>query len=247
MSKVNYEKRLVHELLVRAYKRKQGSNKRPSVSPEIFCPGYYDNNFSIREKSLFNEAAERLEAAGLVTIERDRGGYNISKVRVDLNSLEALEAFSAERYGLRVRGEAESILEDFERSYSGIEPMIDEHLKQISDKAFTSPQTIDFDEERRLLDAAGFLSKNISSRGLYVREASELIYGESKALEKRLKAICKILGVESLAELGIMSTDDMIQLRGNIVVYAGGSATDYSEFSKGFGFYREDIASLERI
>lgn len=245
MMSSKYRRELVEELLRKYYARKEGSKRRPFVKPDRFYGRYYGNDCDLKEKELLEDDFKALESDGIVEIRWGAGKYEIIKVLLNPAAAAELQKIAETEFGIQTRLSAEAGLLSLEQRYGGICSETDRILSEISCKAGRAPQITDLTEWERILQAVVFLKKDRES--LYLREASSLIYGQTKTLERYEARVLSILGADSIEEFKVLHPDAPFHIRGDVELDFGEKVVDVRCFSKGISFEKEDLEHLRRI
>ena len=192
-----YEVKIVNALLKKYYKRKS-IYKDNEIHRRIVLPidkvlkDYASYNVSLEEKELVNNAVHSLETKGFISSSKLKLSDDYQKLYLEDREIDRLEEFATKELGIIPRSfvadELYSIIED----YKGKGPITDFYINEIKNIIQNSSIPLDSLKEEEILKALAFLESN--KEFLYIREASMLIYGDSKYLEiSRRSQVCSVI------------------------------------------------------
>ena len=229
------------ELLRRLYRRSYSSRVRVRVTPTLFYRGYRRENRDLNEKYTLDAAFKELERRGFLEIRRETLSSDIQAAYLFHSAEKDFQRYAEER-GLPVRENAYDEALHIKDMYAGICSVIDEELDSMVKLAKTDPRSFGLRRNNYIqrFKAAAFLSGN--TKRLYMREASCLIFGNSKELEKNVKdKICSMFNSDSLDRFNVYSPDALVRFRGDIEIHMDSQIIDVSVFKSGLSISREDI------
>ena len=244
MRSEEYKKSIVEKLLKKCYDRKEGSNRRPMMKPKEVYELYKSNKAVIAEKKAFEIAAKQLAETGLIQVTYDRYGYNIEKLMLEIEKIHELEVLAG-TFGIKIRSEVQEEMKSF-LPYKGIDERIDRYIDQVQKKYQSDPQkSSGLKKEIDIVKAASFLCQNKDE--LYEREASAILFGETKVFEKIRDNVLSLLEEDSLDVFNIMKTDNYIHICGNAIIRIHGTSIDIGCLDGGMGISSTDIDKIEQI
>lgn len=259
-----YEVKIVNALLKKYYKRKS-IYKDNEIHRRIVLPidkvlkDYASYNVSLEEKELVNNAVHSLETKGFISSSKLKLSDDYQKLYLEDREIDRLEEFATKELGIIPRSfvadELYSIIED----YKGKGPITDFYINEIKNIIQNSSIPLDSLKEEEILKALAFLESN--KEFLYIREASMLIYGDSKYLEiSRRSQVCSVisryLGAngeevfedENLLErFNIYDTDQEICIKGPFEIEINGRRINIDGLSGGVSFSIKDINQITNI
>lgn len=240
-----YYKAIVAEFIKKIYTRKPWSKQRPRLTPRILYTKYHTNYRDLEIKHALDSAAAKLEADGIITVERLPYSSDILGMYLELDAIERIEDI-AKDLGVIVRSSVSSRVYDLAERYEGLSRETDEALLELKDRMMKRPSSIDADTEENIFKGAAFLLEN--DRPLYIREASCLAYGSSKVMERLEPKLCSLLKTDSLEKYSVEKPDPLIQIRGRVDICMGdGSVLKAELFRSGLGFRAGDLDDTCRI
>lgn len=246
--KEEYINMIIRDLLRKVYCRKYGSKVRASIVPKSFYSAYKRDNCSLERKHELNEAIAFLEGEGFLSVIREDYSSDVRKAYLERDREEDFFRFASSR-GIPVRENACVDAMRLKDTYGGIDKRIDARIRSMISEAKKNPFAYDINRRgyEDLLRAAVFIVGN--KRNLYIREASALIFGDTKILEKQYEnKLLSLFGEDTLEPFNIKHTDTLIRMRGNITIHFSEFLLDVRKFPKGIVISKEDIDTIaERI
>lgn len=184
MRSKEYKKKILELFLEKHNSRiakKVQTNKRIQLLPKDVYKDYEKNNANIEEKRYFNEAVAQLKSYGFVTAELFPMSDDIKKLYFVIDSVDDVYQYMKEEYGIKTKNEnileIERIISAYENAGDIAKTYCNNLLRDIEDiKHMASSSRIEAN-----LKMISFLSSN--QENLYIREASMLVYGDSKWFE----------------------------------------------------------------
>jgi len=229
MNSKEYGKSIIDKLLNKYNKRlasKTETNRRVILKPTELYKSYADNNADIDEKQNFNEAVELLLKLDFVTVNRLKFSLDIEKIYLCEDKVDELYEYLNSEYGiipqnLQIR-HVKELIEQYDNGDGLVKHYCNTLLLQLEDMW----KVLDFVLVEPNLKMLRFLEKN--PEDLYVREASMLVYGDSKWFEKNnYDEICNI----ARNFLGIPADED--ELNDTILAYYHVFPAEQEIFIKG--------------
>ncbi len=261
---VNYEEKILTLLAdkYRKSKKDRGTNviaRRTKLTPSQLYKSYTKNDGDIAQIDSLNEAIRRCGEKGFVTY--DREGF-ISEIRciylVD-EKIDEIEHYLEETYGYEPKSVKQRYAQRLIDTYAGRSPAANrecEKLRQVLENHKTPSRLPQIED---LLKALVFIENNQET--LYLREASSLIYGDSKYLEETmLGSVCRALRDflgrpcgeaevedEILEEYHIIRERQRLCLKGDVTVQIQGKTLELGAFRNGFEFFAEELENIGQI
>lgn len=139
-----------------------------------------------------NQAAMHCRQMGFLTFETEKFSNEIRNIDLVDEKIEELEAYLEQTYHYESKASKRQYVEELIAVYSGRSPAAElecRKLRQALEKNRIPPK---YQQAKDLLKALVFIENNREE--LFLREASMLIYGDSKYLEEAmLHPVCKAL------------------------------------------------------
>ncbi|MCD8300091.1 MAG: DUF2220 domain-containing protein [Clostridiales bacterium] len=261
---VNYEEKMLSALVkkYRESKKDSGTNtivRRTKIQPTSLYRDYRRNDADISQIEAVNEAARHCAQMGFLTFESDKFSNEIGDIFLIDDKIDEIEDYLESAYGIESKASKRRYVEGVINDYSGISPSSDrecEKLKNTLDKNRIPQKYL---QTEMLLKALVFIENN--TEDMFLREASILIYGDSKYLEENtLRQVCSALRAVSDREMQSGEVEDEILedyhiyrekrkicLKGNAVLRIGDREMDVGAFKDGMGFFTDDIERVEYV
>lgn len=266
--------------------RREGmkSQRRVMLKPSALYRHYADNNADISVKQEIHEAVDKLLDLGMVTADYLKFSTDIEKICLCEDKAEEIYRYLEEEYGDipqgRLRQQAESLLEKYGQGgdSSGISGCTGENIEcsaENSDIAAGILVTPYISSIRLMLEKPGYcpdperIGANLkmlrfmeeNREKLYVKEASMLVYGDSKWFEEHnYDEICSIarqaLGMPQeederndavLARFGIYPTEQEIFIKGDWILEGKDHVVRTAGMKGGIAVLSGDIQDLVKI
>ena len=266
--------------------RREGmkSQRRVMLKPAALYRHYADNNADISVKQEIHEAVDKLLDLGMVTADYLKFSTDIEKICLCEDKAEEIYRYLEEEYGDipqgRLRQQAESLLEKYGQGgdSSGIRGCTGENSERSDETSgaeagsLVAPYICDV---RVMLEKPGYcpdperIGANLkmlrfmeeNREKLYVKEASMLVYGDSKWFEEHnYDEICSIarqaLGMPQeederndavLARFGIYPTEQEIFIKGDRILEWKAPVVRSAGMKGGIAVLSGDIQDLVKI
>lgn len=267
------------------------SQRRVMLKPSALYRHYADNNADISVKQEIHEAVDKLLDLGMVTADYLKFSTDIEKICLCEDKAEEIYRYLEEEYGDipqgRLRQQAESLLEKYGvgENSSGIRGCAGEISGRIDETSGRSDETSGTEagslvapyicNVRLMLEKPGYcpdperIGANLkmlrfmeeNREKLYVKEASMLVYGDSKWFEEHnYDEICSIarqaLGMPQeederndavLARFGIYPTEQEIFIKGDWILEWKDHVVRTAGMKGGIAVLSGDIQDLVKI
>lgn len=260
----DYEERML-TILVDKYRRSRkdsGTNvivRRTKLAPSSLYKGYDRNDGDMEQIEAVNRAAIRCREMGFLTFDTESFSSQIRNIYLVDEKIEELECYLEKKYHYEPRNSKKRYVEGLIASYGGQSPASErecEKLRQVLKKN-RIPQN--YLQTEDLLKALVFIENN--QKEIFLREASMLIYGDSKYLEENvLQPVCRALREqldcpceddeledEILEKYHIAREKQKLCLKGNIVLQKEGKELELGDFSDGVCFFSGEVEEIEHI
>ena len=260
----NYEEKILITLAekYRRSKKDSGTNvtaRRTRVLPRELYKKYNQNDGDLEQIGALNQAALRCRELGFVTYEMQGFSSEIQAIYLVDEQIGAVEAYLTERYQYESKSAKIKYIEGILAKYGGKSPAAERECEKLRQALAKNRIPAKYLQTEELLQALVFIEQN--EKELFLREASVLIYGDSKYLEENmLSLICRTLRdfrnqpcEEGELEDGILEAYHIIRekrricLKGNVEVTMAGRTLDAGACSDGIEFFAWDLEQIGRI
>lgn len=261
MSSKDYKK-IIMESLLKKYNRSSRStntNRRIILRPEEVYKAYDKNNAALSEKQYINEAVSELLELGFITADYLKFSDDIEKIYLCEGILDDIYVYMESEYGIVPQSTISKKVHEIINHYLGtgeIAPKYCEFLlAQVENPRLTIvPEKVDAN-----LKMICFLENN--KEKLYVREASMLVYGDSKWFENNnYDEICTFLrtatGImndegerndEILSVFHVFPAEQEILIKGDWKIEWEEYTLEVSKIPGGIGIASGNIQRIKRI
>lgn len=259
-----YEEKMLTALAekYRKSKKDSGTNvivRRTRITPSQLYKGYNRNDGDMTQIEAVNQAAMHCRQMGFLTFETEKFSNEIRNIDLVDEKIEELEAYLEQTYHYESKASKRQYVEELIAMYSGRSPAAElecRKLRQALEKNRIPPKYL---QAKDLLKALVFIENNREE--LFLREASMLIYGDSKYLEEAMlhpvcKALREFLGRpcgedeledEILEEYHIRREKQKLCLKGDVMLQNGGKELELGNFADGVEFFSDELDGIERI
>lgn len=259
-----YEEKMLTALAekYRKSKKDSGTNvivRRTRITPSQLYKGYNRNDGDMTQIEAVNQAAMHCRQMGFLTFETEKFSNEIRNIDLVDEKIEELEAYLEQTYHYESKASKRQYVEELIAVYSGRSPAAElecRKLRQALEKNRIPPKYL---QAKDLLKALVFIENNREE--LFLREASMLIYGDSKYLEEAMlhpvcKALREFLGRpcgedeledEILEEYHIRREKQKLCLKGDVMLQDGGKELELGNFADGVEFFSDELDGIERI
>lgn len=260
----------IKEILDRLMKKYQNRTARPEggltnrriiLKPTEIYRNYADNNADISVKQEIHEAVEFLKDMGMVTADHLKFSTDIEKIFLCVEKTEEIYQYLEETYGDvprgRLRQQAETLLDACDCPETG--SLVRMYCRSIRDQL----ERPSYSPEPKLIEANLKMLKFIEENreDIYVKEASMLVYGDSKWFEEHnYEEICNIARMvlnkpreedepndAVLAQYHIQPTEQEIFIKGNWRLEWEDHVIEAAELKGGIAVLSNDIQHIKKI
>ena len=259
-----YEEKMLTALAekYRKSKKDSGTNvivRRTRITPSQLYKGYNRNDGDMTQIEAVNQAAMHCRQMGFLTFETEKFSNEIRNIALVDEKIEELEDYLEQTYHYESKASKRQYVEELIAVYSGRSPAAElecRKLRQALEKNRIPPKYL---QAKDLLKALVFIENNREE--LFLREASMLIYGDSKYLEEAMlhpvcKALREFLGRpcgedeledEILEEYHIRREKQKLCLKGDVMLQNGGKELELGNFADGVEFFSDELDGIEHI
>lgn len=262
MSNKDYKKVILDGLLKKynnRYAKNITTNRRIILYPKELYKYYERNNADILEKQGINEAVSELSLMGFITADPLKFSDDIEKIYLSEEKLNAIYEYLRDKYGVVPQSIISKQVHEIVKKYicTGeiVKKYCEDVMVQIEDpRCSLVPEKIEAN-----LKMFSFLEKN--KENLYVREASVLVYGDSKWFENNnYEEVCTFLRTATgisreegerndavLSFFYVTPAEQEIFIKGKWSIEWEQYALDISKLQGGIAIASGDIQSIKSI
>ncbi len=253
------------EQLADAYRRSKkdsGTNvihRRTTLKPEKLYSKYSENSGDPAEIEALNEAAETCRELGFVNYQMRIFSNEIEKICLEDARIEGVEEYLKLHYGYESKQDKKEAVRKILEQYEGRSPAAESICQELREKLACNQIPAQYEKTEEVLQALVFVENNQTP--LYLREASQMIYGSSKYFEektadlvcRRLRAYLKRpcgedeMPSEILREYKIYPEQQRFCLKGDVTLKIHGTSIFLGSFAEGIEFAAEELADIETI
>ena len=233
--------------------------RRTKVTPDQLYRSYYKNDGDLDQINAINQAAYHCQEKGFVTLEEKPFSNEISAVYLVDEKILEVERYLKEEYGYLSKPDKRRYVERILEIYDGRSPAASRECERMRHALEKNKIPSNYLQTEKLLKALAFIENN--QEDLFIREASMLIYGDSKYLaEEMLHPVCKALRQvknrpcaaeeledEILQEYHIVRERQKLQLKGNVSITIDNNTLELGAFAEGVEFFSDDRKRIQNI
>ena len=262
MTSKEYKKEIIDGLLKKyniRYAKNITTNRRIILKPTEVYKDYAKNNADISEKQGINEAVSVLTDMGFITADYLKFSDDIEKIYLSEEKLDAIYEYLKEEYSVIPQSTISKRVHEIVEKYICTGEIVNKYcesiLAQIEDpRCILVPEQIEAN-----LKMFSFLEKN--KEHLYVREASVLVYGDSKWFENNnYEEVCTFMRIATgrireegerndaiLSFFYVTPAEQEIFIKGNWGIEWDQYALDTSKFQGGVAIASSDVQSIKNV
>lgn len=259
-----YEEKLLVSLAekYRKSKKDSGTNKiarRTSIRPGALYKGYNRNDGDMAQIEAVNRAVRRCQEKGFVTFDTEGFSNEIRRIYLVDEKIEEVERYLEKTFHYESTVSKRKYVEGLIAAYSGLSPGARCECERLRQALEQNRIPSRYTQTEELLKALVFIENNREE--LYLREASMLIYGDSKYLEETmLHPVCKTLrellkcpcGTDELEDeilehYHITREKQKLCIKGGVTLRIGERDVKLGGLADGVEFFSGDLERLERV
>ncbi|MBQ2882902.1 MAG: DUF2399 domain-containing protein [Alphaproteobacteria bacterium] len=262
MTSKEYKKEIIDGLLKKyniRYAKNITTNRRIILKPTEVYKDYAKNNADISEKQGINEAVSVLTDMGFITADYLKFSDDIEKIYLSEEKLDAIYEYLKEEYSVIPQSTISKRVHEIVEKYICTGEIVNKYcesiLAQIEDpRCILVPEQIEAN-----LKMFSFLEKN--KEHLYVREASVLVYGDSKWFENNnYEEVCTFMRTATgrireegerndaiLSFFYVTPAEQEIFINGNWRIEWEQYVLDVSKFQGGIAIASSDVQSIKNV
>ena len=261
---VNYEEKILVALAdkYRQSKKDRGTNvivRRTKLNPTQLYKNYSRNDGDMEQIEAVNQAIFQCSKKGFVTYETEGFSSEIQSIYLVDEKIGEIERYLEIKYRYEPKSVKRQYVEGLIAAYGGHSPAAEQECEKLRQALKKNRIPSRYHQTEDLLKALVFIENN--EKNLYLREASSLIYGDSKYLEENvLGGVCRVLrdclgrpcGAEELEdeileEYHITREKQKLCLKGNVIVHTLGKELDLGALPNGIEFFADELYKIKRI
>ena len=261
---MNYEEKMLTALAekYRKSKKDSGTNvimRRTKLTPTKLYKDYNRNDGDISQIEAVNQAILQCSEKGFVTYEKEGFSNEIQSIYLVDEKIEEIESYLEIKYGYEPKSVKRKHVKRLLALYGGRTPAAERECSKLRRALEQNKIPSKYHQTEDLLKALVFIENN--EKELYLREASSLIYGDSKYLEENtLTAVCRALRDylgrpcgeteledEILGEYHIAREKQKLCLKGDIILHIHGKELDLGHLSNGIEFFADEMDKIEKV
>lgn len=191
------EKKAILDRLLKKYNSRSAknidTNRRIIVKPAEIYKNYPQNNAEIAKKQCLNEAASSLLELGFVAVDYLKFSEDIEKIYLCEEKLDAIYEYLKKEYQVVPQSAVSRQIQETVKKYRVAGgPMVQRYCEEVLRQAEDPRLTMVPERIAANLKMIDFLEQN--QENLYAREASMLVYGDSKWFEdNNREEVCTFL------------------------------------------------------
>lgn len=260
----SYEKKLLVALVekYRKSKKDSGTNvitRRTRITPDKLYKAYRQNDGDLEKIEAVNQAIYQCRERGFLSFEREGFSNEIRAVYLADEKLGEIERYLEETWQYESRYSKKRRLEELIAEYENGSPSAGHECGRLKQMLKQNRIPQNYSQMENLLKALVFIENN--ERELFLREASMLLYGDSKYLEENvLHSVCRALREylerpcredeledEILEDYHIVRERQKLCLKGDITIRTAGKELDLGAFAEGLEFFADELRQLEWV
>lgn len=261
---INYEKKLLEALTdkYRQSKKDRGTNvirRRTKLNPTQLYKNYIRNDADMAQIEALNQAVFQCSEKGFVTYDTEGFSSEIQSIYLVDEKIGEIEQYLEEKYGYEPKSVKRQYVEELIAAYSGRSPAAEKECEKLRQALEKNRIPARCHQTEDLLKALVFIETN--EKALYLREASSLIYGDSKYLEENtLGPVCRALRDwlgrpcgeteledEILEKYHITREKQKLCLKGSVTVRISGKELELGLLPDGIELFAAELRRIERI
>lgn len=256
-------KKVILDGLIKKYNdrcaKKITTNRRIIIKPLELYKDYSKNNADFSEKESIQDAVSELIEKGFITVDYLRFSNDIEKIYLSEERVNAIYEYLRDEYGVvptsAILKQVREIVDNYIVSGEIVGKYCESILSQIEDPRLS----LDPERIEKNLKMFSFLENNKES--IYIREASMLVYGDSKWFEdNNCEEVCTFIRTVTgrireegerndviLNSFHVMPADQEIFLKGNWIIEWEQYVLDLSKCQGGIAIASSDVPKIKRI
>lgn len=262
MSNKDYKK-IILEGLLKKYNNRQvkniTTNKRIILKPTELYRDYVKNNADILQKQNINDAVSELLGMNFITVDCLKFSDDIEKIYLTEERIDVICEYLKDEYGLISQNTISEQMHEIVKKYICSGGIVQKYCESITAQMEDKRCFSDLERMEANLKMFRFLENN--DEILYVREASMLVYGDSKWFENNnYEEVCTFLRTATgisreenerndaiLSFFYVMPAEQEIFIKGNWTIEWERYALDISKLHGGIAIASGDVRNIKNI
>ncbi len=260
----DYKEKMLTLLVEKFRKSKKDSGtsviaRRTKITPVQLYKDYNRNDGDMEQIEAVNQAAVHCREKGFLTFETAGFSSEIRSIYLADEKVEEIEKYLESQYHYVPKSAKRRYVEQMIKIYGRRSPAAEKECEKLRRTLEKNRIPQKYRQTEEILKALVFIENN--KKTLFLREASMLIYGDSKYLEETtLSSVCRALRDclgrlcgedeledEILEEYHITREAQKLCLKGNVTVRIAGKELELGAFSDGVEIFAEDLEQMEWI
>lgn len=261
---MNYEEMILTKLVGSYRKSRKDLNgsvikRKTVIRPEKIYPGYHMNSGDYDRISAINETVHELNEKGFISYDLESFSTEIKAIYLNDARITDIEEYLKTKYGYITKDEKLTKLDLIIDRYSKASPVCEKECEKLKEYRKKRIVPKDLDMLDGILKAVSYIENNRVM--LYIREASMLIYGDSKYFEKNtLEDVCGLLRkyTDYVPEDGEMSDEILerydickgprqLMIKGDADIRINGRTIEAGGMNDGIIISASEIPRIEEI
>ena len=232
------------------------TSRRVLIKPRDIFKGYADNNADMGKKEQLHYAIDELLDKGMITVDRLKYSTDVEKIYLCEDKVDNIYEYLSQKYGILPQRAIAEQLKEMLSNYVPCGPLVQNYcdtlLKQLEDPRATMLLPMVHANLKMLC----FLENN--NQNVFIREASMLVYGDSKWFEKNnYEEICNILRTtldapkeeneEILARYFVIPAEQEVFIKGDWTIEWKDHILETKYLQGGIAIASNDILDIEKI
>ena len=229
------------------------------MKPSQLYKNYSRNDGDMTQIEAVNQAVFQCSEKGFVTYDTEGFSSEIQSIYLVDEKIAEIEHYLEINYGYEPKSVKRRYVEGLIAACSGCSPAAERECAKLRQALEKDCIPARYHQTEDLLKALVFIETNETD--LYLREASSLIYGDSKYLEENmLGPICRALREcldrscgeaemedEILEEYHITREKQKLCLKGDMTVHISGRKLELGMLSNGIELFADELPGIQRI
>lgn len=185
MNHKDYKREVIERLLKKwnnRIRKNISTNRRVILKPTEVYKKYADYNADITEKQNLHEAVKTLLDMEVIAVDYLKFSVDIEKIYLCEDKLDVIYEYLKEEYGIIPRSIIQKQIERLFQNYECGGKLVQDYCSSVLLQLAEPGNQINPERVEKNLKMLAFIEKNEES--LYIREASMLVYGDSKWFEE---------------------------------------------------------------
>lgn len=193
---VDYREDILKKMLAKLKKR-SNPNRRVFLKATELYRGYEHYNADMEKKGAIDQAATELCILGFIGIDRVKFGSDIQRMYLVEDNVSQAELWLEDKYGIlsgkTIGNRIRQLCDKYCKQGESENKLTLRYAKELLNELNDPGHTTDPNEAEDIFKMLKFFDEN--TENVYVREASMLVYGDSKYFENEMMdKVCRVIG-----------------------------------------------------